>query len=67
MSTPLPTPEFVTAKTSWGMAYGWRCEAHGVLAFGDTKVEALANWKEAYTAETGLAIVEPPQAELFAT
>lgn len=65
MSTQLPTPEFVTADTAWGMAYGWKCEALGVMVFGETKVEALGKWKEAYTAETGLAVVEPPQGELF--
>ncbi len=66
MSTKLPTPEFVFTRTHWGMAYGWKCEAHGVMVFGDTAKECISSWKEAYTAETGLPVVEPPQGELFA-
>jgi hypothetical protein len=59
----LPTPEFVTATTWYGIAYGWKCEGHGITAMGDSKKEALANWKNAFQRENGKAFVE--QGQLF--
>ena len=60
-----PVPEFVTAETTWGIAYGWRCEAEGIVAYGDTKAESLSKWREAYAREYGRTYIE--QEDLFAT
>lgn len=49
-----PVPEFRTAAVKGGIAYGWRCEAEGILAYGDSKREAQANWVESYKGELGL-------------
>lgn len=47
--------QFVTAETSYGVAYGWRAECSKYLAFGDTKQGAIDNYKQAYFEETGKA------------
>lgn len=47
-----PEPEFCTAALgSQVMAYGWKCDHLGILAFGDTRVEARQNWLQSITAE----------------
>ena len=50
-TTQNPVPEFVTAKASFGIAYGWKLDCQDILAFGDTKQECLQNWISAYSAE----------------
>lgn len=49
-----PVPEFRTAQVPGGTAYGWRCEAEGILAYGDSKLEAQANWTKSYKDEMSL-------------
>jgi hypothetical protein len=47
----MPRPELVTANLSWGCFYGWRCEQDDILAFGESAVEAVENWKSAWDGE----------------
>jgi len=49
-----PTPEFVTAEIIGKpnlTVYGWKCLAHGILAYGNTAVEAQDTWLNNYQAE----------------
>ncbi|MCW3641430.1 hypothetical protein [Burkholderia cenocepacia] len=47
----LPAPEFRTAPSDNGLAYAWRCDALGVIAYGNSQDEAQAKWVEAYAEE----------------
>ena len=49
-----PIPEFVTAEFERYTAYGWKCLKHGIIAFGNTKDEAITLWVEAYRDEYGM-------------
>ena len=51
-----PVPEFVTADfpEKHFMTYGWKCLKHGIIAFGDTKAEAIDRWFQAYRDEYGI-------------
>jgi hypothetical protein len=49
-----PMPEFVTSVTKDWAVYGWKVDCGDILAFGDTKNEALANWAKSYSAEYGI-------------
>lgn len=51
----IPEPEFRTAKTEKGIAYGWRLEHLGIIAYGNTKAECLATWRGHYSDEFGRA------------
>lgn len=48
-----PNPEFVTAPSlrGRGIVYGWRADKHGILAYGNTKAEAVRLWRESYMGE----------------
>lgn len=46
-----PIPEFTTCETEYGMAYGWKCDKHGILSYGNTKLDAVVDWYKAYEAE----------------
>jgi hypothetical protein len=65
MCQTLPKPEFVTANLAWICAYGWKCDAHGIMVFGDTEVEALTKWQKSYQDEYGTPFVH--QVALFET
>lgn len=47
----LPEPEFVTATMPWAVVYGWKCDKHGIMVFGDTAKEAQATWLASYNRE----------------
>lgn len=46
-----PVPELTTCETDYGVAYGWKCDKHGILSYGNTKLDAVADWHKAYDAE----------------
>ena len=46
-----PIPELTTCETEYRMAYGWKCDKHGILSYGNTKLDAVADWHKAYDAE----------------
>lgn len=50
-----PNPEFVVARKPIGntLAYGYKIDKHGILAYGDTEEACRANWIQAYNEETG--------------
>lgn len=57
----LPKPEFRTAPSDKGTAYGWRCDALGVIAYGNTEAEAQAKWVEAYAEERRAGLLAAAQ------
>ncbi len=46
-----PAPELTVCETEYGMAYGWKCDKHGVLSYGNSKLDAVVDWHKAYEAE----------------
>jgi hypothetical protein len=72
MKQAAPTATFRTVSTSTGTHYGWKCDAHNILAYGNTASQAEAEWLVAYREEYGHAFqVSSPvttqvQEELFA-
>lgn len=50
----LPFAELVIRDLSHmglGMVYGWKCDKHGIMVYGNTAVEAKLQWREAYQRE----------------
>jgi hypothetical protein len=47
----LPTPELVTCETDYGAAYGWKIEAAGLIAYGNTRLDCLLNFDHTHLAE----------------
>ena len=47
-----PIPELVTAEVSDRLTvYGWKCDKAGILAYADSKADAIAQWHKAYQSE----------------
>lgn len=46
-----PIPELTICETEYGMAYGWKCDKHGILSYGNTKLDAVVDWHKSYEAE----------------
>lgn len=46
-----PEPDFVTTERGSDVLYAWRCDAMGIIAYGNTKIQAKINWLEAYRDE----------------
>jgi len=51
MSKRIPEASMVFADTSYGMAYAWKIEHEGIMALGNTRLDACCNWLEALKAE----------------
>ena len=49
-------PEFVTAKTEYGIAYAWRIDQDGLLIIEDSRKECAKAFKEAYLSEFNIEI-----------